>query len=299
MAVAEEKLIVRPWPKMIFLWPTTLLTLILAFASWVTKPEQVKSVGQADPGQEMVADAQAAAGAEPTADDPRPADNANVPEATVRAAAGESEGVVLRRVSKWGSLWGALFLVVFTVNMLVLTFEFPRATSLTAAIAIIAAIFMLILLNNRYEFIAPLATLISGVNVEASAGFYMCLFFIQLALFVGMFFITRFDYWELTPNELVHHTGLLGDVERFSTAGLKLNKEIADIFEYLLAGAGRVIMQVPGQQRPVVLDNVLNIGKVERLSNQILNARVVRLEQGDGGRDRDHDAIQADEYEGA
>ena len=34
-----------------------------------------------------------------------------------------------------------------------------------------------------------------------------------------------------TPNELVHHHGLLSDVERFSTAGLTLNKEIADVFE--------------------------------------------------------------------
>ena len=96
-------------------------------------------------------------------------------------------------------------------------------------------------------------------------------------MYFVMTFITRFDYWELSSNELIHRTGLMGDVERFSTAGLKLNTEIKDVFEYLLAGAGRVIMDIPGNPRPIVLENVLRIRKLMAQSQDMLSRRMVQV----------------------
>lgn len=219
MAKDENKLVIRPWPKMIFLYPSCLLALFMGLAT------------------------QFASG------------NAN--------------------------LWGGIFVIVFAMNLVVLTFEFPRATSLLVTFGVIIVVMGLVMINMVVPIIAPLNALLGHLAVSASPQFFYVLFAVMLVLFVGMWIATRFDYWVLTPNEIVRHHGVLGDVERFSTAGLKLNKEIQDIFEYVLCGAGRVVMNVPGNPRPIILDNVLNISKIEQRSDKILNARVVRLEKSD------------------
>ncbi|MFO0944899.1 MAG: hypothetical protein U1D30_02965 [Planctomycetota bacterium] len=214
------KLTIRAWPKMIFLWPTAVLSLFMALANYFA-PD-------------------------------------------------------------WQNVWGGAFLCVFGLNLLVLTFEFPRATSLTLAMGGAALVLLLLLLNHSFSVIDPLEDFFVNRNIHASTEFYVFFLILLVGLFVGMFAMTRFDYWELTANELVHHHGLLGDIERFSTAGLKLNKEISDVFEYVLAGAGRVIMILPGNPRPIILENVLGIGKVGALSDRILDARVVRIEGTEG-----------------
>jgi hypothetical protein len=194
-------------------------------------------------------------------------------------------------------VWGGAFLVVFGLNLMVLTFEFPRGTSLTIAFVTVALVLGLILINQKMEIIKPLQQFLANREISASNEFYFFLFLIYLALFIGMYVVTRFDYWELTANELIHHHGLLGDVERFSTAGLKLNKEISDIFEYLLAGAGRIIMQIPGNPRPIILENVLAITRIEKMADRVLDARVVRLESPAGEPKVDDDRARLREGE--
>lgn len=211
-----QKFAIHPWPKMIFLYPTALMSGFMYFAS----------LWSAD----------------------------------------------------WQHVWGGAFLVVFGVNLLVLTFDFPRATSLTFAIGLVAVVLLLLLINHNIEIIPPLKSFIANRNIYASSEFYGVFFLINVLLFLGMFATTRFDYWELTSNEIVHYHGILGDTERFSTSGLKLNKEIADIFEYVLCGAGRIILQIPNVPRPIVLENVPNINRVERMAYHMLEARVVRFE---------------------
>lgn len=209
----------RAWPKMIFLWPTAVVSLAMGLATHMS-PES------------------------------------------------------------YHEYWGGLFMVVFGLNLLVLTFEFPRATSLTLAVVVVAIVLGLFLLNQFLDIIPALGDLIESLQISASHDFYYTFFVIQIILFIGMYVQTRFDYWELSPNELIHHRGMLGDIERFSTAGLKLNCELNDVFEFLLAGAGRVVLQIPANPRPIVLENVLNISRVTRAADEILEARSVRLDAG-------------------
>ena len=46
-------------------------------------------------------------------------------------------GLATQFVENYQVLWGGIFMTVFGVNLLVLTFEFPRATSLTTAFIVI------------------------------------------------------------------------------------------------------------------------------------------------------------------
>lgn len=214
-ATTRQRIVIREWPKMIFLWPTALLTFVA--------------------------------------------------------------GMVAAFVPEWNNVAGATFLICLAFNMVVLTFDFPRSTSLTVFVGIVSIVLALILLNQSYGIIEPLQRWLGSLKLSASRDFYLTVFTIMFVLFIGMSISTRFDYWELTSNELIHHSGLLGDVERFSTAGLKLNTEVNDIFEYMLAGSGRIIMNIPGNDRPVVLDNVLNISYLLRATNEMLSRRVVEV----------------------
>lgn len=212
---APETIIIRSWPKLIFMWPTALLALLF--------------------------------------------------------------GILQVFLPGWNNVFGGVFLVCLALNMIVLSFDFPRSTSLTVFLTVAAVALGLILLNQRFAIIAPLKHWLGSLELNASRDFYFTIAVAMGLMYVAMGILTRFDYWELNSNELSHRTGLLGDVERFSTAGLKLNTEIKDVFEYLLAGSGRVILNIPGNPRPVVLDNVLRIRRLMEQSKELLSRRVVQV----------------------
>lgn len=220
MAALSDRVILRSWPKLVFIWPTA----AAAFACGLA-------------------------------------------------------GLEWPELREWQ---GAAFLVVFAANAFVLSFEFGRAASLAAAFAAIGLGSGAVLLNQRFAYVEPLSRWLASRDLSATPDFYFGIGGSLASMLLGMFVVTRFDYWVLSPNELVHKRGLLGDLERFPTTGLKLNKEIHDVFEYLIARAGRVVLAVPGQDRPIVLENVIGIQRIERRAAELLNASVVRLAEGGG-----------------
>ncbi len=173
---------------------------------------------------------------------------------------------------------GIVFMIVALLNLTVLAFEFSRAKAMTIMLGLLGLTSSLILLNQRYPIFRPLHTWLYSRQVNASPEFYFVLGGGFLAIFVGIIARSRFDYWTLTASELVHRRGFLGESERFSTSGLKIRKEITDVLEYLLLGAGRLVITVPGQQLPVVLENVLGSHRVEKFAEEVLDARLVRIE---------------------
>ncbi|MGL5096674.1 MAG: hypothetical protein ACRDD1_13860 [Planctomycetia bacterium] len=204
-------------------------------------------------------------------------------------------GLGTAMLPQYGELFGGFYMLILTMNFVVLTFEFPRTTSLTLFASIAAGVFLLVLLNQQFPVITPLADFFGNLHIMASPGFYFTQSFIHAFLLIGMYVNTRFDYWVLESNELVHHTGMLGDIERFSTNGLKFNKEIPDIFEYLISRAGRMVLVIPGTPRPIVLDNILNINRLEKMVDSVLEAKMVRMDVPNGGAGAAHQAAVQDE----
>jgi hypothetical protein len=103
----------------------------------------------------------------------------------------------------------------------------------------------------------------------------------MLVIYFAVWINSKFDYWELRHNELLHHHGFMSDLERHPTTALKINKEIKDIFEYLLLKSGRMILQAGGNQRPIVLENVFFIDKKEEIITQMLSASLVQIAPSD------------------
>ena len=87
----------------------------------------------------------------------------------------------------------------------------------------------------------------------------------------------HFDYWEVRPNELLHHHGFLSDLERFAAPNLRIDKEINDLFEYVLLRSGRLILHPSQERRAIVLENVFFISHKEKEITRMLGALQVQV----------------------
>ena len=58
---------------------------------------------------------------------------------------------------------------------------------------------------------------------------------------------------------------------------LKFDKEIPDVLECILLGAGRLVLHVPNVSKAIVLDNVLFINRKEEALKRVMSRLEVRV----------------------
>jgi hypothetical protein len=176
----------------------------------------------------------------------------------------------------------SVFLVVLGLNLVVLAFDFPRTTSLTLFFFLAAIVLALVLLFTLKPEALPFIThLLHKFKPVANATFYWTFTFIVGAIFALAFISLSFDYWEVRANELLHHHGFLSNLERFSAPNLRIDKEIPDLFEYMLLHSGRLILQPSNERRAIILENVPFIKRKEAQITQLLGALKVDIRDDD------------------
>ena len=220
---AEERVILVSYPKIVFLYPTLIVSLIAAITMALVDPAST----------------------------------------TANAMA-----------------W--LFLFVLGSNAAVISFDFPRGTSLTLFFIGTAIALAFALVTIYFPNVMPFVTdNIARIHPYANATFYALIFGTLSIIYIFVMINRKFDYWEVKPNELLHHHGLMSDLERFSAPSLKIDKEINDVFEFLLLGSGRLILHPSNAPRAIVLENVLNISRKEREITRMLSALQVQVREAD------------------
>jgi len=186
--------------------------------------------------------------------------------------------VAVAKVQTYHNVCARIFLVVIALNLVVIAFDFPRTTSLTwffAFVSIAIGLWFILTLNS---WLAPqIVTALVKIKPAANATFYLIYAGIMIFLYLCVLVSRRFDYWEVKGNELLHHHGFLSNLERFSAPNLRIDKEINDLFEYLLLRSGRLIIHASNERRAIVLENVLFINKKEERITKMLGALQVRV----------------------
>ncbi len=167
-----------------------------------------------------------------------------------------------------------LFMTLLSINAIVLAFEFPRMTALFVAVLLVL-IGVVIAWLQLYVYIL---TAFDQVHWTANGHFYLAIGTTLLGIYGVVWLVTRFDYWEFTPNEFIHHHGPFADMQRYPTISLRIDKEIPDICEYLLMRAGRLVLHPAGEDRVIILEIVLNVTRVEQQIKEMMSAMEVRLE---------------------
>ena len=266
-----ERVFLVSYPKIVFLYPTVLTALFCSIFMWAMDdlPSEGKNpvaVADLNPRTALASVSSPTAGEANATNQTDPSD----PSDSAAPAAGVTP--------TYHNICARIFLIVFTLNMVVIAFDFPRTTSLTWFFAIVAVSIGLWFILTMYPRLAPkiLSSLLS-IRPAANASFYMIFTAGMLFLFICVLISRRFDYWEVKGNELLHHHGFLSNLERFSAPNLRIDKEINDLFEYMLLKSGRLIIHASSERRAIVLENVLFInGKEERIT-KMLGALQVRV----------------------
>lgn len=180
------------------------------------------------------------------------------------------------------SFAGNVWMAVFMVNLLVFAFDFSRIKSITLLFLIVAIVLGVGWANTKWEWFGAIKDVYHRIDILMNTQFYGFisgfLAFVLLLVLVN----TRFNYYELNHREIMHHHGYLGDITRMPTQGLRFNKEIYDLLEYLLLRNGRLILYPSTSREAIVLDNVINVNKVENRIKDLLSVVAVRVEDGPG-----------------
>ena len=199
-----ESVIIRPWPKVVFLYPTFVVATIFFLLSWT-----------------------------------------NLVEARIL---------------------GNAFMAVWLLNLLIFAFDFSR-------------IWTIVMWLDLSEYIGKVA---HEMAIENNAQFYGWFSGGMGLLLLIVFINSRFHYYEVNAREILHHHCYLGDVTRWSTEGLEMNKEIYDVAEYVLLRSGRLIFSPMTSKKSIVVDNVANVNRAEKAINDLLSHVAVRINQRPG-----------------
>lgn len=213
--------IIRPWPKVIFLYPVFILATVFWIMSWVS--------GMGKDGYPAIT-------------------------------------------------WlGNTFLLVVFLNFMVFAFDFSRIKSITILFGFIAAVFALFWANENWDVMTFMKGWMGAINIQMNTWFYGT-FSVMMGFILMLVLInTRFNYYEINHREILHHHGYLGDVTRMPTTGLRLNKEIYDLMEFLLLRSGRLIFYPSTSREAIVIDNVLNVNHCEDRIKDLLSVVAVRM----------------------
>jgi hypothetical protein len=248
------------WPKVIFLYPTAIVALFCAVGmAWIhdrthdpTKPlkEAINVKSEKFP--------------------------------TLHADLPDTPATSMTKVDRFKTpqnLMAMLFLGMLAFNLLIMALDFPRFSLVAVILGIGLAVFFILWIGSYFQLdlFYPLHLIFSGIYATANKGFYLMVF-VTLLFVYAIIFVTRWlDYWEILPNELLHHHGPLSDLERYSTMNLKFDKEIPDVLEWALLGAGRLVLHVPNIPKAIVLDNVLFISNKEKALKNVMSRLEVRV----------------------
>lgn len=177
------------------------------------------------------------------------------------------------------NLLAVLFLGVFAFNLLMMGIDFPRFTIIAIILLVLFGIFFVLWLGAAFDLklMQAVRGLMASVYAYANSTFYF-LISLVLTVILGIVYVTRWlDYWEILPNEILHHHGPLSDLERYPTTNLKFDKEIPDVLEHLFLGSGRLVLHVSEERKAIVLDNVLFISAIETALKTLMSRMEVRL----------------------
>lgn len=217
---SPESVIIRPWPKVVFLYPSFVCAAIFWLLSWL---------GLVSP-----------------------------------------------------TVLGNTFMLVLLLNLFVFSFDFGRIKSITILVAVLATLFLVLFVDTKVDFTGYLGKVFGAIDIQMNPAFYG-FFAAGLGTLLGIVWInSRFHYYEVNAREILHHHGYLGDIQRWSTEGLEMNKEIYDMVEYLLLRSGRLIFHPATSKKAIVLDNVAKVNQVEERINDLLSVVAVRLNQRPG-----------------
>ena len=170
------------------------------------------------------------------------------------------------------SALGTFFFAVFAFNFIIVAFDFGIGKTALIAFGVIIIVLIYFLLRTQEGLKDVLDFGLTWPEITASMEFYFfftALVFIHLIL---VYIVSRIDYWMISPTEIYHHRGLLGDERRFGNAQhAHIEKTTPDIFEKMLFLSGDILIKPESDPHIYRISNVFRVNKREAQIRQILS----------------------------
>lgn len=165
---------------------------------------------------------------------------------------------------------GTFFFAVFAFNFIIVAFDFGIGKTAIIAFGVIIIVLTIILLQQQLGDALNLTFTLPNINV--SNDFYLFFSLLMIVHFILVYIYSRIDYWMVSPTEIYHHRGILGDERRFGNAQhAHIEKTTPDIFEKMLFLSGDMFLRLETDPRIHVISNVFRVNKKEQEMRKILS----------------------------
>jgi hypothetical protein len=164
---------------------------------------------------------------------------------------------------------GTFFFAVFAFNFVIVAFDFGVGKTALIAAGVIIVVLAFIILQDALGIEEFGLTLPSITASQEFYFFFSALVFIHL---IVIYIYSRIDYWLISPTEIYHHRGILGDEKRFGNAQhAHIEKTSPDIFEKMLFLSGDLFIKPETDPHIYRIANVFRINSKEREIRKILS----------------------------
>jgi hypothetical protein len=165
---------------------------------------------------------------------------------------------------------GTFFFAVFAFNFIIVAFDFGIGKTALIAFGVIIFVLILILLQQQLGDAFNITFTLPSINV--SNDFYFFFSLLMIAHFILVYIYSRIDYWMISPTEIYHHRGVLGDERRFGNAQhAHIEKTTPDIFEKMLFLSGDIFIKPETDPHIYRISNVFRVNVKEKHIRKILS----------------------------
>ena len=166
------------------------------------------------------------------------------------------------------TMLGYVWFIVFFVNLFVTAFDFSSTKFFVLILAIVVVVLILV-----FMVLPRFSISLTGLEIDLALTwqFYMVMTIILLFILGIVIISTRFEYYKIERNEIIHKKGIFSSAERFPSKSLRFKKEIPDVFEFFMLRAGKFTIMPGKADEVMILPTVLNISKKEKQLDWLLS----------------------------
>lgn len=156
-----------------------------------------------------------------------------------------------------------IWIGIFFSNIFVVAFNFPTAKFfiLFLVLVVVVLIVMLLYLGGFLPKVNSGGILEDFLNASMNSTFYSLISWSLGIILLFALLGARLRYVHIEENEVFIKTVMMGKEERYPTNSMKYTKEIPDVFEFLILGAGRMTFTF-GQNMIITVNTIPRVNKI-------------------------------------